>query len=281
MNFRAKEVRFIEPIDIDVDPSGAPTMAPYVEPIHERWSDEAYEALDAADAVQTRLQLVSPSDLQKTIDAALQNSNMEKIVRKIKRLAKPPETKLGCILRAERTRRGWTHQDVSNRVGIPRREVGKIEQGIPAVPKIEKLMKFVDLYDLNRQYILQVVQEQKNATQKEKETMIYENPVTGEMIVRKDYFKNALFNALENESIDKLIKIAQIFGVPVAKAAFDDDIKFEIQFHCPICGDTVSAENQVNHSMELEKKFRCSKCISEFSVNLTRIIQIHVQKGKE
>jgi transcriptional regulator with XRE-family HTH domain len=266
--------KFIEPVDLNIHPSGAPTMEPYVEPIHKQWSDEAYKDLDnPKESPQQALPLDDP-----------------KGKKKIYVLAKTPETKFGLILRSERMKKGLTHQEVSNRIGIPRRECGKIEQGTPVVPKIEKVLKFVDLYKLDRSYILQVIQEQKDESQKEKgakmtgtkQTSIdltdMGTPDSHAASIRTPDFRKAFSSVLENVSVEAIVRVAAAIGVPISKGMDNNFVTIDLHVHCPYCGAPSSSQNLKSIAADLTKEFHCTDCETDFPVDVQKYMEMLVRK---
>jgi transcriptional regulator with XRE-family HTH domain len=212
-----------------------------------------------------------------------------------------PKTKLGTMLREERLRLGLTHQQVSDRIGILRRRVAKIEQGIPPVPKIEIIMLFVDFYKMDKKEVKKILDEQKALYSKNSlGTSVPEKPIKELANSKIGQATNKVLDSALNSStgnapqINKLFtitrvallrkiiatlrlapdttiaEIAKVFGWPITHLE-KNKFTYSGKICCPICAKNFDPnkfiEAKLNSSL-LEGT--CESCGTAFSVNISK-----------
>jgi transcriptional regulator with XRE-family HTH domain len=72
----------------------------------------------------------------------------------IRNVKNPPKTELGKLFLAERAKRGWTQEEAAKHARLERREVGRLEQGVPKDPRSDKVILLSDAYGLERETVM-------------------------------------------------------------------------------------------------------------------------------
>jgi transcriptional regulator with XRE-family HTH domain len=249
--------------DVDIDDDDLFDMNDGAVPIHKKESKKAYDDLDNPQGPQQALPL-------------------NVVPKKIIRHCKPPLTQLGQMFRMERAKKGYTHDQIAKLTGLDRREVGRLEQGIPAVPKIDRVMKLVDLYGMDVKTIKKVLGRQiaqektrnksKEDTQMEAidrhhtpevEAILNQGTVPANekqpgLSVSKEKMIKIFSDILKRKSPEEISDIASRINLAVTPGPSDTFI-IKLSVYCSLCKSAIKYMSISSHNSDMLLIF-CDEC---------------------